>query len=288
LKRFISASASGFKKAEWILLGAPLDSTVSRQPGSSKAPQSIRDESWNLETFSFSIKRDLEDVNFFDIGDLVLQCRPIEIALDIIYKVANHLFKNRKKVLSFGGEHLVSYGLIKAAAETHPGLHVIHLDAHADLRDTYHGERFTHATVMRRVAEECLDTPSNLYQFGIRSGTKQEYEWGKNNTRLFEEQDIVSALSNVINDLQDKPIYISLDIDIFDPSIAPGTGTPEPGGVIDYREVLNFMTTMGSLNIVGMDIVEVCPLLDINNITSVLAAKIAREALLLWGVEKVV
>jgi len=288
LKKFISSRASGLEKAQWILMGLPLGSTVSRQPGSSKGPQVIRDESWNLETFSFWLERDLENVDFVDIGDLVLQCRPVDVALEVIYKVAKHFFKKGKKVLSFGGEHLVSYGVIKAAAEINPGLCVVHLDAHADLRDTYHGEKFTHATVMRRVAEECLENPQNLFQLGIRSGTSEEYEWAKKHTRLFTNNDILLSFEKAIPKLKDKPIYISLDIDVFDPSVAPGTGTPEPGGISNYMELFRFIKKMEHLNVIGMDIVEVSPLLDINNITSVLAAKIARDTLLLWGVEKIV
>ncbi len=280
MKRFLGSKAR-LSAADWIILGAPLDLTVSRLPGSRRGPEAIREESGHLETYSIAAGRDLEEVSFMDIGDLLLDGRPLAESLDVIRLVAQRFFDLGKRLFTFGGEHLATLPLVQAAAERYPELRVVHFDAHADLRDTYHGASLNHATVMRRIAEGCLQSPKNLYQLGIRSATRQEHDWGRKRANLLTGR-IADVLETVRGLLQGHPIYVSIDVDVVDPGFAPGTGTPEPGG-IGPSELFEAVEILGGLDIIGADIVEVSPLLDVNGITAGLAAKICRESLLFWG-----
>jgi len=280
LERFICGRRS-LKDASWVLQGIPLDMTVSRLHGTSLGPSTVRKESRGLESFSFNLMKDLESSPFADIGDLGMVPGDLERSLETVRYVSVGLFRRGFRVASLGGEHLVTLPIMKAASEIYPDIAVVHLDAHADLRDQYHGMRENHATVMRRVAEECLECPSLLYQFGIRSGTAEEYRWGVKNTSFYP-LELAAPLLKVIPELQQRPVYLSLDIDIIDPGEAPGTGTPEPCG-LSAREVLDALYLMKDLDVVGFDIVEVSPPNDVNGITSTLAAKLARECLIMWG-----
>lgn len=267
--------------ADWVIQGLPLDMTVSRLHGTASGPDFIRVESCFLETFSFSQEKDLADVNFCDIGDLVLPRDDLFKSLDMIESVSRRFFSRGKKLASFGGEHLVTFPVVKAASRFYKDLVVIHIDAHADLRNIFHGMRYNHATVMRRIAEECLSSTMSLFQFGIRSGTSEELLWGRANTVLSPGK-LYGPLLESIRRIGNRPVYISLDIDAIDPSAAPGTGTPEPGG-LSVSEIFDSLALMNEMTVVGFDIVEVSPPLDVNNITSALAAKIARECLIMWG-----
>ncbi len=255
--------------------------TVSRLHGTSSGPGTIRSESWRLETFSFSREQDLADVPFFDVGDLALVPGDLSGSLKIIELVSSGFFRKGLRIASLGGEHLATLPVIRAASSLYPELAVIHIDAHADLRDSYHGMKENHATVMRRVAEECLASPSLLFQFGIRSGTMEEYRWAKENTSFFPFE-LCEPLMNSIKKIGPRPVYLSIDIDAIDPGEAPGTGTPEPCGLTS-REVFKALSLMKDLDLVGFDIVEVSPPNDVNNITSILAAKLTRECLIMWG-----
>ncbi|MFP4481275.1 MAG: agmatinase [Thermovirgaceae bacterium] len=280
MKRFLGSKGK-VSCADWVILGVPLDLTVSRLPGSRRGPEAIRDESEHLETYSMAAERDLEEVPFRDIGDILLDGRELMESLDVIRLVAQRFFNLGKRLFTFGGEHLTTLPVVEAAAKAHPDLRVLHFDAHADLRNTYHGARFTHATVMRRIAEGSLQSPKNLYQFGIRSATKEEYTWGSEKTNFLKGR-VVEALEGVLPSLEGHPVYVTIDIDVVDPGFAPGTGTPEPGG-IRPSEIFHAVELLGELGIIGADIVEVSPVLDVNGITAALAAKICRESLLFWG-----
>ncbi|MDO9507923.1 MAG: agmatinase [Thermovirgaceae bacterium] len=265
----------------WIIQGLPLDMTVSRLHGTASGPEAIRVESNKLENFSFSLEKDLRDISFCDIGDLALPKDDLNMALEMIESVSRNFFDKGKRIASFGGEHLVTLPVVKAASNHYADLAVIHIDAHADLRDIYHGMKNNHATVMRRIAEDCLSTPKSLFQFGIRSGTREELEWGRANTFLFPDR-LIEPLRESIKIIGKRPVYLSLDIDAFDPGIAPGTGTPEPCG-LGNRDFFESLALMKDMHVIGFDIVEVSPPHDVNNITAVLAAKIARECLITWG-----
>ncbi len=280
MKKFLGSLATP-RNAVWVIQGLPLDMTVSRLHGTATGPEAIRVESSFLETFSFSQEKDLADVNFCDIGDLVLPRDDLYKSLDMIESVSRRFFSMGKKLASFGGEHLVTFPVVKAASNFFKDLVVIHIDAHADLRNSFHGMRYNHATVMRLIAKECLSSPGSLFQFGIRSGIREELDWGRANTVLFPGK-LYGPLAESIKKIGKRPVYLSLDIDAVDPSAAPGTGTPEPGG-LSVSEIFESLALMNEMNIIGFDIVEVAPPLDVNNITAVLAAKIARECLIMWG-----
>jgi len=267
-----------YEAAKAIILGVPMDFTVSLRPGSRTGPQQVRTFSYGLEEYSIYQNKSLENLAFYDAGDLTLPFGNITKSMDIIEKAAERIFADDKLPIFLGGEHLVSYPLIKACYKHYPELYVIHFDAHADLRSEYEGEVYSHATVMRKVAE--LLGSRRIYQFGIRSGIKEEFEFAREHTHIYVNE-IFPSLRDAVLLLKQKPVYISLDIDVLDPAYAPGTGTPEPGGFTS-REIIEAILTMAPLNVVGMDIVEISPPNDHSERTAILGAKLVREALLAY------
>lgn len=267
---------SPYEEARAVILGLPMDYTVSYRPGARSGPSAIRNVSIVLEEYSVYLDRSLEECSFCDYGDLGLPFGNVSASLEMIEKAAVQLLTDNKFPVFLGGEHLVSYPLIKAFAGKYPDLRIIHFDAHADLRESYYGEEKSHSTVMRKAAE--ILGPGKVYQLGIRSGIREEFEFARDNTRMFVDQ-IIEPLQKVIPELKGKPVYVSLDIDVVDPAFAPGTGTQEPGGCTS-REIIRAVHMLGDLNVVGFDLVEVCPQLDFSERTAILAAKLVREALL--------
>ncbi len=264
-----------FDESKIVIFGAPFDSTTSYRPGTRFASRHMRAESYGLETWSPYQNLDLEDTKIFDSGDLELCFGDTNLALADIEKRTREILSENKLPLMIGGEHLVTLGAVRAAAEKYPDLHVIHFDAHADLRDEYLGAHLSHASVLHRVWDIIGD--GKIYQFGIRSGDRAEFEWGKNHveTHLF----TFDGLEETIEKLQGKPIYFTLDLDVLDPSVFPGTGTPEAGGVT-FMQLLNAILKVSRLNIVGMDINELSPMLDASGASTATALKVMRELLL--------
>ncbi|MEG3065520.1 agmatinase [Acetomicrobium sp.] len=201
-----------------------------------------------------------------------------------IEKMSSSLANKGKRILMLGGEHLVSLGTIRGLLSRFPDLHVLHFGAHADLRDFYQGSKYSHATVMRRVAET-LASSKQLHQYAIRSGSREEIEWGSKNTD-FHLIELFEPLRRLLNEIGGCSIYVSLDIDVVDPSFAPGTGTPEPGG-ISVSDLFRALSLLRGFNIVGFDLVEISPPNDVNAITSLLGAKIIREVLIMLGGDSV-
>jgi len=269
-------SGDDFQAAQAVLLGVPMDWTTSFRPGTRLAPHRIREASYGLEEYSFHLKRDLSEVSFFDQGDLILPYGNVHLALEIIEQGVSEILEAGKVPFVMGGEHLITWPIMRALHRHFPELVVLHFDAHADLRDEYLGERESHATVMRRVLE--LVGPGNVYQFGIRSGTAEEWELASSSLHFYPET-VLEPLRQVLPELQGKRVYVTLDIDVVDPAFAPGTGTPEPGG-ISSREIISVIGMLGTLDVVGFDLVEVSPPYDPTDRTAILAAKILREALL--------
>ncbi len=268
-----------YEQAEVVLVGAPMDFTVSFRPGARQGPQQVRQASQGLEEYSIDLDRDLAEHCYYDAGDMVLPLGNVQESLRRISLITGEILRCGKFPLFLGGEHLISYAVIREAVKLHPGLVVIHLDAHADLRDEYLGERFSHATVMRRVAE--LIGGENLYQFGIRSGARDEFEFARDRTNIYLKQ-VVKPLTENLPRLKGKPVYVSLDIDVVDPAYAPGTGTAEPGGCT-AGEIIQAVHLLGQLNLVGFDLVEVSPVYDHSQRTALLAAKLVREVILSVG-----
>jgi agmatinase len=268
--------------ANTIIVGAPMDITSSGRPGSRYAPAAIRVASELIEDYSPTLDRQLEDACFFDAGDILMPYGDVESSLKNIEDGCWSFYSASKRVLLLGGEHLVTAPAVKAAHRAYEDLVVLHFDAHADLRDDYYGMKLSHATVMRRVAE--IVGMQHLWQFGIRSGAREEYELMRASGQMYYEDMLspsgrASAAARVVDAVADRPVYLTIDIDALDPSVAPGTGTPEPGG-LSYTDLMDMLLRLRQLRVVGMDLVEVNPMLDASGCTLVAAAKLIRELLL--------
>ncbi len=263
------------EEARIVLFGAPFASTTSYRPGARFASRTMRAESYGLETYSPYQDLDLDDAAVFDGGDLELCFGDASRALEEITAYTRKILKLGKLPLMIGGEHLVTLGAVRAVAEQYPDVCVIHFDAHADLRDDYLGAKLSHATVMRRVWEIVGD--GRICQFGIRSGERAEFEWGRVHvaTRRFD----FEGLEEVVSSLKGRPVYFTLDLDVLDPSCFPGTGTPEAGGVT-FQQLFDAVMKVGSLDIVGADLNELSPMLDASGASTAAALKILRELLL--------
>jgi len=269
-------SQDDYRNARIILLGAPLDITSSFRMGSREAPQAVRAASQGLEDYSPRLDRDLGECAVYDAGDLLLPLGNLRACLNRIGQACRLIADDGKIPFMLGGEHLVTLPAVQSMAEFFPGLVVLQFDAHADLRDDYLGESLSHATVLRRICEVVGD--NNVYQFGIRSGTRDEFQYGRTHTHFYPFE-AARTLRSCLPDLKERPVYVTLDIDILDPAYAPGTGTPEPGG-IQPAEIFEVLTVLQELQVVGLDIVELAPAYDTSGITSMLVAKLTREGLL--------
>jgi len=271
----IFACTSPYEEARLVVFGAPYDGTCSFRPGARFAPKAMRSDSYALETYSPYQHKDLADCLIFDSGDLELPFGNPEPALQMIEQRAAAILAEGKLPVAIGGEHLITLGLLRAAYARYPDLCVLHFDAHADLRDSYLGEQLSHATVLRRAWDMLGD--GRLWQFGIRSGERAEFLWAREHTCLHKFD--FSALDKAIEQLRGKPIYFTLDLDVLDPGILPGTGAPEAGGV-NFAALLEAILKISALNIIGCDMVELCPSLDSSGSSTALALKLLRELLL--------
>ncbi len=265
MNSYMASAASG----AICLLGAPFDSTTSYRPGSRFGPAAIREASYGLETFSPAQIADLEDCSFTDRGDLELPFGDPVPALALIEQATREILSEGNTPFLLGGEHLVSLGAIRAAADAFGDLMVIHLDAHADLRDDYLGQKLSHATVMRRVCD--LVGPERIRQIGIRSCTRQEHGLAV---------DLASLPEQIAMRTGQRPCYLTCDLDILDPSVLPGTGTPEPGGLTFQELVAILISVMTRCRVVGLDVVELAPQLDPTGVSAVVAAKVVRECII--------
>ncbi len=268
---------SSYQEAEIVIIGCPYDGTSSYRPGSRFAPSAIREASDGLETYSPYLDFSLEEQKVCDDGDLVLPFGDKQAVLRIIRQRVKQYLRDRKKVLALGGEHLISRPVIQEYAQYFPDMRVIHLDAHADLREDYLGEKESHATVMKRVYD--IIEAERIYHFGIRSGTKEEFDFAKAKGHFYPYN--LKFMSEILSQIPvDLPLYITIDLDVLDPSIFPGTGTPEPGG-ITFKELLSGIHALKDKNIVGADVVELSPNYDQSKVSDITAAKVVREMLLM-------
>jgi agmatinase len=267
---------SSYDEAGIVIFGAPFDGTTSYRPGTRFAPSAIRSESDGIETYSPYQDKDLEDYAIFDSGDLILPFGQPSKALALIEKRTKEILEDDKRPLMIGGEHLVTLGVARAIIKKYPDVVFIHFDAHTDLREDYLGEQLSHATVIRRIWDLVGD--GRIYQFGIRSGERSEWQFAKTHTDLT--PFTLEGLDEVIESLKGKPVYFTLDLDILDPSVFPGTGTPEAGGVT-YKELQLALEKLGALNIVGADMNELSPHYDHSGLSTAVACKVLREMLLM-------
>lgn len=271
-----------WEEAETVLFGAPFDSTTSNRPGTRFGPSALRRESYGLELYSPYQDKDLSDCAVLDSGDLELPMGSSALALEEIEARAAEILSAGKRPFLLGGEHLVTLGAFRAVFKQYPDVHIIHFDAHADLRQEYLGVELSHACVLRRCWD--LTGDGRIFQFGIRSGDRSEWQWGRDHvtTHPFD----LEGLEERVNTLGDKPVYFTVDLDVLDPSVFPGTGTPEPGGV-SFEALRRAVTLVCSrCNVVGCDVNELSPPYDPSGVSNAVAAKVVREMLLALDASK--
>lgn len=278
IETFIGCDSS-YENARIVLYGAPFDSTTSFRPGARFGPSAMRHESFGLETYSPYQDADLSDCAVFDAGDLELCFGSAESALTDIEACAAEIQDDGKLPLLLGGEHLVTLGAVRAAVKRYPDLHIIHFDAHADLRDDYLGASLSHACVMRRC--HALVGDGHIHPFCIRSGTREEFAFAKRHADFhpfsFDGLDETMAALRE----QKASVYFTIDLDCLDPSVLPGTGTPEAGGV-DFIRLLGAIRRVcsGGIDIVGADVNELAPALDQSGVSTAVACKVLRELII--------
>ena len=259
-----------YDSSDIVMLGMPFDGTVSYRSGSRFAPEQIRLASWGLEEYSPRFDKHLEDVNFHDAGDLEFPLGNTYKSLDLIEENVEQIYKDGKRVFGIGGEHLVTLPEIKAVAKFHKDLAIVHFDPHTDLREEYLGEEMSHSAVIRHASK--IVGPENLKQIGIRSGMKEEWEFMKKHNTLIHEY-------SGLDELKGKKIFVTVDLDCLDPSVMPGTGTPESGGM-QFNELMGWFEYLKNFDIVGADVVELAPDYDASGVSTAVATKVIRELLM--------
>ena len=275
IQTFIACD-SEYSEAETVLFGAGFDGTTSFRPGTRFAPEAIRSESFGIETYSPYQDKDMLDYAYFDSGDLELPFGDTEKVLADIQQRSETILSDGKRPFTIGGEHLVTLGSVRAVKEKYGELYIIHFDAHADLRDDYLGQKLSHACVLRRCHELVGD--GHIFQFGIRSGDREEFEFAKKHTVM--NKFSLDGLAGTVEKLRGKNVYLTVDMDVLDPSVFPGTGTPEAEGVT-FKELREAVTLVCSqLNIVGCDVNELSPHYDPTGVSTAVACKLIREILL--------
>jgi len=275
LQNHFLSGASSYEECEICIVGLPYDGTSSYRPGSRFGPNAIRKASWGMETYSPGFQRDLADLKICDLGDLEIPFGNKEMALAKIKEAIGKIIDDGKYPVFLGGEHLVTLPIVEALLTRFRNLAVVQLDAHADLRDEYLGETLSHSTVMRRVSE--ILEAGGLFQFGVRSGSREEFSYANTMGSLYDFTE--DGFNKALRRINDKPLYISLDLDVLDPSILPGTGNPEPGGV-DFTEMIRFLQILAKARVIGFDVVELTPNHDPSEVSSIVTSKLVREMIL--------
>ncbi len=271
LDRNWMAQNPDYDSSDVVMLGLPFDGTVSYRSGSRFAPEQIRLASWGLEEYSPYFDKHLDDVNFHDAGDLEFPLGNTYKSLDLIQRNVEEIYKDGKKVFGIGGEHLVTLPEIKAVSRFVDNLAIVHFDAHTDLREEYLGEEMSHSAVIRHCSK--IVGHENLKQIGIRSGMKDEFEFMQKHNTL-------ATKYNDLDSLKRKNIFVTVDLDVLDTSVMPGTGTPEVGG-LQFNELIGWFKYLKDFNIVGADVVELAPDYDASGASTAVATKVIRELLMI-------
>ena len=275
VQTFIACDSS-YDDAKIVLFGAGFDGTTSFRPGTRFGPSAIRNDSFGIETYSPYQDKDMVDYSYFDSGDLELPFGSVTRTIDDISVRSGQILSDGKVPFMIGGEHLVTLGSVKAVSDKFSDLYIIHFDAHADLRDDYLGQKLSHACVLRRCHEIVGD--GHIFQFGIRSGDRDEFVFADEHTEMHRFN--FDGLEETVEKLKGKKVYFTLDLDVLEPSVFPGTGTPEEGGVT-FDELRKAVTLVCSeLDIVGCDVNELSPVYDQSGVSTAVACKIIREMLL--------
>jgi agmatinase len=274
-------SHPNYEESQAVIYGMPMDWTVSYRPGSRFGPARIREVSIGLEEYSPYLDRELEEVKYFDAGDIPLPFGNPQKSIDLIEEYMDKLMAENKFPIGLGGEHLVSWPVIKAVYKKYPDLAVIHMDAHTDLRENYEGEPLSHSTPIRKACG--LMGAENIYSFGIRSGMKEEFQWAKEAGMHISKFEVLEPLKQILPKLAGRPVYVTIDIDVLDPAHAPGTGTVDAGGITSKELLASIHEIARSdVRVVGCDLVEVAPIYDPSEQTANTASKLIREMILGW------
>ena len=260
-----------YQSADIVMLGLPFDGTVSYRSGSRFAPEQIRLASWGLEDYSPRFNKHLQDVNFHDAGDLEFPLGNTYKSLDIIEQNVTEIYKDGKRVFGIGGEHLVTLPEIKAVSKFHKDLAIVHFDAHTDLREKYLGEEMSHSAVIRHASK--IVGAENIKQIGIRSGMKEEWDFMHKHGTLINEFSGLDVLKS-------KKVFVTVDLDVLDPSVMSGTGTPEAGG-FTFNGLIDWFEYLKDFDIVGADVVELAPDYDTSGVSTAVATKVIRELLMI-------
>lgn len=273
-RTFISAGAS-FRESEAVLLGCPYDGSASFRPGARFGPSAIRRASWGIETFSPYSGQDLSQLKVHDMGDLELPLGEKKMSFGLIRKALRKILSQNKFPILLGGDHLITLPIVEELVKIYPDLHLIHIDAHTDLREDYLGESLSHSTVMRKVVEHIGQ--GRLFQIGIRSGTEEEFKLARKMKSMVSLDP--SSLRSMVRKLGNRPVYVSLDLDVIDPGFLPGVGTPEPGG-LTFQELISLLKALQPLHVIGFDLVELTPDYDPTQISPLTTSVILREMIL--------
>lgn len=264
-----------YDTANIIMLGLPFDGTVSYRSGSRFAPEQIRLASWGLEEYSPRFDKDINDCNFHDVGDLEFPLGNTVKSLELIKDNVKQIYNDGKRLLGIGGEHLVTYPEIVAISDVYgDDLAIVHFDAHTDLRDEYMGEKLSHSAVIKLCSRYVR--PENIKQIGIRSGMKEEWEFMKRNNTFIEDNNDYKSLDCLLG----KKVFVTVDLDVLDPSVMSGTGTPESGGM-SFNELMGWFEYLKKFDIIGADVVELAPDYDTSGCSTAVATKVIRELLMI-------
>lgn len=276
------AMESNYEDSDVVVFGVGFDGTTSNRPGTRFASSAMRSEFFGLETYSPLLELDMEDFNICDRGNLELSIGNTDKVLDEIYEGTKEMLNDDKFPFMIGGEHLVTLPAFKAVYEKYDDVYVLHFDAHTDLREAYNNNKNSHATVIKRIWDIIGD--NKIFQFGIRSGTKEEFDFALKEKHTYMETHTIDTFWKIVSTLGGKNVYLTIDLDVLDPSIFPGTGTPEPGGVSyrNFEQIFKILKN-ANINLVGCDIVELSPNYDNTNISTIVACKILRELSLVYA-----
>ncbi|MFM7468409.1 MAG: agmatinase [Vampirovibrionales bacterium] len=292
------ASESSWDTARWVMVGVPYDGTCSYRPGSRFAPSAIREASWGIECYSPHTRTSLEEAHFYDAGEMELPMGNRDLSLARIKALTQETLAMGKQWFGVGGEHLITLPSVEAYLEQYPDLAVLHFDAHGDLAQDLFGEKLSHGSVIRRIADvmeaqntenhPALRPEARIVQVGIRAGTPDQFDWMSqahaDNHVWSLETTSPERLAHVMQKLEGRPVFVTFDVDCLDPSVMPGTGTPEPPG-LTFQQVLAWFKVFSHLRVVGMDLVELAPHYDASGASTVASAKLMREMLCSFGIQ---
>jgi len=248
---------SNLQQAKVVILPVPYDSTSEWQSGSRHGPQAIIDASQYLELYDLELNREIYKVGISTLPQVEPLLSSPQAMIDKVYQVVRGLIQKEKFVVLLAGDHSLSLGAVRAFKEAFPRLSVLQLDAHADLRDEYLGTKYSQACIMRRIFELCP-----ISQVGVRSLSWEEKQFlTQNKLKPFYMSDLASSTASIdqIVDSLSKDVYVTIDVDVLDPSIMPAVGTPEPDGM-SWRQVLDIIESIAlHKHVVGFDLMEFCP-----------------------------